>query len=62
MDDIAPKGAIGNHIRSRLVQPVIDGDGHAVELSAALPDNLTPIVGPEQTRHWTKLVSAPTVL
>ena len=71
MDDIAPQGAagaeapkraIGAEIRSKLNHPVIDGDGHAVELSAALPDYLSQIVGPDQTREWTEKVGAPTVL
>jgi len=62
MDDIAPKGAAGAEIRARLAHPVIDGDGHAVELSAALPDYLSQIVGSDQTREWTEKVGAPTVL
>ncbi|NQV56933.1 MAG: hypothetical protein HQ503_13820, partial [Rhodospirillales bacterium] len=62
MDDISPQGAIGESIRSKLGHPVIDGDGHAVELSAALPDYLTQIVGPKQTQAWTEKVGAATVL
>jgi hypothetical protein len=41
MDDIASKGAAGAEVRARLSHPVIDADGHAVELSAALPDYLS---------------------
>ena len=62
MDDIAPKGAAGAEVRALLSHPVIDGDGHAVELSAAMPDYMSQIVVPDQTREWAEKVGAPTVL
>ena len=52
----------GAHVRAKLDHPVIDADGHAVELGLAFPDFLKQVAGADEMKRWESQVGAPTVL
>ena len=56
------RDARGIDVRSKLNHPVIDSDGHAVELRLALPDFLKQVAGADEVRKWESQIGAPTVL
>jgi len=52
----------GDEVRAKLSHPVIDADGHAVELSLAFPDFLKQVAGADELKRWESQVGAPSVL
>ncbi len=52
----------GAGIRAKLSHPIIDADGHAVELTLAFPDFLKQVAGADELTRWENQVGAPTVL
>ncbi len=42
----------GADVRAKLSHPVIDADGHAVELALSLPGVLKQIAGADELKGW----------
>ena len=62
MNSTGPNRPTGADIRAKLSHPIVDGDGHAVELSLAFPDFLKQVAGPEELKRWEANVGEATVL
>lgn len=62
MDHIDHDRERGREVREKLNHPIIDADGHAVELRLALPDFLKQVAGADEIKKWESQIGAPTVL